>query len=129
MEELDLKYQSAKKAFKTLEAILKERYSVIVRDATIQRFEYTFEVFWKLMRSYLREKEGSETNSPKSCFREVFSAGLTTAEDTELLLKMTDSRNKTSHTYDENIAEEIYKDVKIYAPLMKRLLNLLESRL
>ena len=75
MERLVLKYQNALKALGTLKDILEEPFSVIVRDAAIQRFEYTFEAFWKFLREYLKEKEGIIANSPKSCFRETFSIG------------------------------------------------------
>ena len=50
MEKLELKHQDAAGALKTLQAILKEPYSLIVRDATIQRFEYTFEALWKFIQ-------------------------------------------------------------------------------
>jgi hypothetical protein len=42
MERLTLKYTDSVKALQTLREILKEPFSVIVRDAAIQRFEYTF---------------------------------------------------------------------------------------
>jgi len=45
MERLRLKYQDAFNALKTLEDILKEPFSMIIRDATIQRFEYTFVLY------------------------------------------------------------------------------------
>lgn len=38
-------------------------------DATIQRFEFCFELAWKLMKTVL-EYEGIEANSPRSCIRE-----------------------------------------------------------
>ena len=58
MERLELKYSDALKALNTLKDILREPFSVIVRDAAIQRFEYTFEAFWKFIREYLKEEEG-----------------------------------------------------------------------
>ena len=119
MERLKLKIKDAKKALTSLSEVMKEPYSIIVRDATIQRFEYTFEAFWKFIKEYLKEKEGAITNSPKSCFREIFSLGFTSEEETEILNEMTDSRNETVHTYKEQIAQEIYEKVKKYAPLMK----------
>ncbi|NOR64537.1 MAG: hypothetical protein GQ468_00805 [Candidatus Scalindua sp.] len=38
----------------TLKEILDEPFSVLVRDATIQRFEYTFESLWKFLRSFMK---------------------------------------------------------------------------
>ena len=48
---------------------MKEPFSMIIRDATIQRFEYTFEALWKFLKEYLKEKEGIVSNSPKACFK------------------------------------------------------------
>ena len=45
-----------------LKEILKEPYSIIIRDATIQRFEYTFEAFWKFIKEYLKQEEGKISN-------------------------------------------------------------------
>ena len=45
METLKLRIETTEKALKTLKAITEEPYSVIVRDAAIQRFEYTSETF------------------------------------------------------------------------------------
>ncbi len=76
MERLKLRYKDAKRAVDTFESILNEPYSIIVRDATIQRFEYTFEAIWKFLKEYLKEKEGIICNSPKSCYRELFKLDL-----------------------------------------------------
>ena len=76
MERLMIKYRDAVNAARTLGDILKEPFSVIVRDATIQRFEYTFEALWKFLKEYLSDHEGIISNSPKSCFREIFSLGI-----------------------------------------------------
>jgi nucleotidyltransferase substrate binding protein (TIGR01987 family) len=70
LERLKLKYSDTIRAIKTLKEILEEPFSNIVRDATIQRFEYTFEALWKFMKEYLKEREGIICNSPKSCYRE-----------------------------------------------------------
>lgn len=75
MERLTLKYKDTLHALNTLNEILRQPFSIIVRDATIQRFEYTFEALWKYIKEYLKEREGIIANSPKSCFRELFSLG------------------------------------------------------
>ena len=122
MERLELKYKDAQAALKTLEDILKEPYSAIVRDATIQRFEYTFEAFWKFVKEYLKEKEGLYANSPKSCFRELLSIGIASEDEVFQLLEMTDRRNETSHTYKEKVAQNIYDKTKGFFLLMDKIL-------
>lgn len=123
MERLELRHRDAVKALGTLKDILKEPFSAIVRDAAIQRFEYTFEAFWKFVRETLKEKEGIVANSPKSCFKEVFSLGLASEEETVALQEMTDKRNETSHTYKEDVAQGIYKKLPEYCALMEKMLS------
>jgi hypothetical protein len=73
MERMKLRHKDALDALKSLEDILKEKKTVIVRDASIQRFEYTFEAVWKYVRKYLEIKEGLICNSPKACFKSLLS--------------------------------------------------------
>lgn len=129
MERLILKYKDAKDALMTLINIFNEPYSIIVRDATIQRFEYTFEAFWKFTQEYLKVKEGIIANSPKMCFREMFSLGFCEEEETIKLLEMTDKRNETSHTYKEKVAQSIYDTVKDFSKLMDKILNSFEEKI
>ncbi len=127
MERLKLKYKDVLKALETLESISKEPFSIIVRDASIQRFEYTFEALWKFLKEYLKEKEGIISNSPKACFRDIFSLGFLTEEETVKCLEMTDRRNDTSHTYKEEMAQIIYSKTKEHFLLMKNLMNKFEN--
>lgn len=128
MERLKLKYKDARRAVATLGEILRETFSLIVRDAAIQRFEYSFEALWKFLKEYLRDKEGIICNSPKACFREIFALGFLSEEETVKYLEMTDRRNDTVHTYKEEVAEMIYNKVGEYFLLMEQLLNKFEKK-
>ena len=129
MERLALKYKDALQALNTLDEILKQPFSIIVRDAAIQRFEYTFEALWKFIKEYLKEREGIISNSPKSCFRELLSLGFLTEEETVDFLEMTDRRNDTSHTYKEEVAQIIYDKIPGYFSGMERLLQKFQQNL
>nr|WP_321497041.1 HI0074 family nucleotidyltransferase substrate-binding subunit [uncultured Methanolobus sp.] len=118
---LTMKAKVAKRALETLQEIMDEPYSVIIRDAAIQRFEYTFEAIWKLVKEYLLEREGVICNSPKSCFREAFKMRLISEDESMQALYMTDDRNMTTHTYHEDVAEEIYKELSGYYALMNKI--------
>ena len=121
-----VKRQNFLKALERLQEALEFPYSVIVRDAVIQRFEFTFELAWKALRGYLKEIHGLVCNSPKQCFREGFSLDLYNEQTTAALLKMVDDRNETTHTYDENKIEEIYKNIKNeYYDAIKQLYQLI----
>lgn len=91
----------------------------VLLDGTIQRFKFCVELGWKLLKEYLEYEKIGEFNSPRSTIKESFSIGL--IEDAEQWLDMLDDRNLTSHTYDEEIAKEIYRNVltKYYDILLK----------
>lgn len=121
MEKLTALAVDARRALSTLKAVLDEQFSVLVRDAAIQRFEYTFEVVWKLTREHLKVHEGVVSNSPKTCFRNAFQAGLLEEDETTLALEMTDDRNRTVHTYHEEVAKAIFSRLPEYSALMHTL--------
>ncbi|HEX9974410.1 MAG TPA: HI0074 family nucleotidyltransferase substrate-binding subunit [bacterium] len=123
MEKLEQLSRTAAKALSTLREITQMPFSVIIRDSAIQRFEYTFEIVWKLLKEYLKIQEGVICNSPKSCFREAFNTKLLTEEETIKALEMTDDRNLTSHTYHEELADAIYLKIPVYYNLMEKLYN------
>lgn len=80
----------------------------IARDATIKRFEFTFEVVWKTLKRFL-EHQGHECNSPRSTLKKAFAEGLiATPEEADIWLRMLEDRNLTSQTYNEALARRIY---------------------
>lgn len=123
------KLETADRALGTLEDILDEPLTTIVRDATIQRFEYSFEACWKALKEYLSEEEGVICNSPKSCFRAAFRVGLLNEEQIGHALAMTDARNTTSHTYIEALAKSVYERSAGFSALMRTTLTLIHARL
>ncbi len=130
MEPLNIRIKTAQKALKTLNAVVGLKpISRIKRDAAIQRFEYTFEATWKTVQKFLVEEEGLSPGSPKSCIRFSREVNLLNEEQTSLALEMSDSRNLTSHTYDEKIADQIYHDLKNYSILISFWLKAVELRL
>lgn len=80
----------------------------IIRDATIQRFEFTFEVVWKTLKLYL-ERQGHECGGPRPTLKKAFAENLiSTPEEADVWLQMIEDRNLTSHAYDEALANRIY---------------------
>jgi hypothetical protein len=51
MTKLDALKNQYQKAVKRLDEILKEEKSDIVRDSAIKRFEFTFDLSWKLLKT------------------------------------------------------------------------------
>ena len=111
-----------KKAFERLQEIMKEKENDIIRDSAIHRFEFTFELAWKSLKAYLEEKKGArELYFPKDTFRSAFQAGI--IDNDPLWLEMVDTRNETSHIYNEAMAEKVYKKLPAYLPLLRKLIK------
>lgn len=102
----------------------------IEREGMIQRFEYTWELAWKVMKDFLEEIGHSfDMIGPKYVLREALQAGL--IRDREDWLDALETRNLMSHTYDQAAFEAaIVKISGRYLPLFEALHEkLLEARL
>ncbi|HEX7063442.1 MAG TPA: nucleotidyltransferase substrate binding protein [Bacillales bacterium] len=86
-------------------------------DGVIQRFAFTIELYWKTLKRML-EFEGLQTSSPKQSLKQAYQ--LHWIDDEQKWLDMLKDRNRTSHTYDENLANEIYQRLKGYYPEMRK---------
>ncbi|MBE0618054.1 MAG: nucleotidyltransferase substrate binding protein [Proteobacteria bacterium] len=123
--ELALHLAVLEQALETLDEALREPFSVIVRDATIQRFEYTFELAWKLLRK-VSKIEGLETASPRQAIRAAFDVKL--IEDADAWFEMLEARNRTSHTYDAATAEEVYESAARFPALLRQVIREVRPR-
>lgn len=99
------------RALQRLKEVIEEdpkKTSAII-DGTIQRFEFTYELAWKLAKELLNYN-GIEANSPRAVIKESFAQNL--INDGEEWIRMLEDRNKTSHIYDEQQALKIYTSIK-----------------
>ncbi len=106
-----------------LEESLSRPRDPVVRDSAIKRFELCFELAWKVIQSFLRN-HGLQCRSPRDCFREAFSYGLLTEE--EVWLKIIQDRNLSVHTYNEELANQLYSRLPGYVPALRQLLRKLQ---
>lgn len=90
----------------------------IERDAAIQRFEFTFEATWKVAKHFLYDVEGVDAGSPKSVIRSCREVHLFNDEDAVLALEMVNDRNLAVHTYNEEVAIKIQKNLPRYNELL-----------
>jgi nucleotidyltransferase substrate binding protein (TIGR01987 family) len=95
----------------------------LVKNGQIQKFEYSVELCWKLIKTFLIEQHGIETVSPKSAIKKFFGVNLVDEEEYELLIQMIDDRNRLSHIYNELFFNEIYARLVIYLDLMEKVLD------
>lgn len=100
------------KVVDNLKSILKEATTPIVRDAAIKRYELCYELAWKAVQEALRTEGLEVCKSPKSCFQQAFQQGW--IENEETFIEMIARRNLTTHTYNDNLAEEIYTNLGKY---------------
>lgn len=111
MEKFKEKFENYSKALKRLEDSLKrDEFDELVLDAVIQRFEFTYELSWKLIKSYLSYNGIADVRTPREAFKEAFAAGI--IKEGDVWIDMLDDRNLTSHTYDEVEAREIFEKIK-----------------
>ena len=82
----------------------------LARDGLIQRFEFTFELAWKTLKTCFEEEGLIGLNSPKTVLREAYAAGLLKSE--ELWLAMLQDRNSTAHIYSEQVAVQICRRIQ-----------------
>jgi len=101
------------KAFQTLaEAVeLSEQreLSDLEKQGLIQRFEYTHELAWNVLKDYLENKGVTNLLGSKDATRSAFKNGL--IEEGEDWMDMIKVRNRTSHAYESEEAEAIFEDV------------------
>ena len=79
--------------------------SDLEKQGMIQAFEYTHELAWTTVKDFLEYKGQKDIYGSKDASRKAFSLGI--IEDGEGWMDMIQSRNKTSHTYNRETAEEI----------------------
>ena len=78
----------------------------MVKEGLIQRFEYTHELAWNVMKDYAKYQGNTSVGGSRDATREAFQLQLVT--DGKVWMDMIGSRNETSHTYNEETADEIY---------------------
>ena len=125
--DIQLKREQTQRALSSLEELV-SKYSenqsdVILRDALIQRFEYSTEAFWKYLKAYLQTEHNLSANSPREVIRTGLFAKLYSEEISQELLQMLDDRNLTSHTYVEELAESIAHRILDYSKNMNAVMS------
>jgi nucleotidyltransferase substrate binding protein (TIGR01987 family) len=101
-----------------------------LRDAVILRFEYTYELCWKMLKRQLEEESPHPSAVDALSFRDLLREGaekgmIRCVEDWFIYREQ---RNITAHTYDENKAISVYNTALNFLPDARDLLNELEKR-
>lgn len=115
------------KAFSQLQKFIdKGKLNEFEEQGLIQCFEYTYELAWNVLKDYLEAEGNRNIIGSKSAIMEAFKVGL--IQDGEGWMRMFKDRNKTSHTYNEETADEIVSHIYTNSyPLFLELKNKFES--
>ena len=91
--------QAVQRLREAVEEHLKHPNNDVIRDGMIQRFEFTFELSWKAAKEYLLDQGvANELNFPKQVLKSAY--GNQMINDESVWLDMLESRNRTSHIYE-----------------------------
>jgi nucleotidyltransferase substrate binding protein (TIGR01987 family) len=101
----------------------------MLRDACIQRFEFTWELAQKLLRRKLEEVEASSAGLDQMAFKELIrlAAERGLVNDPLAWFAFREQRNRTVHTYDETQAKAVFSALPGFAVAARRLLEELEK--
>jgi len=109
MNEIELSVNNFARAVDKLTEGINQASSELDRDGVLQRFEFSFELFWKTLKLILRF-EGFDCQSPRNCIKEAFRHGY--LAEGEIYLDMLEDRNLSSHIYDEQTSIDIFDRIK-----------------
>jgi nucleotidyltransferase substrate binding protein (TIGR01987 family) len=121
------RFSNYRKALGQLEKFVsKDELSELEEQGLIKAFEYTFELAWNTLKDYLEYQSILNVSGSRDAIREAYKINL--IGDGEEWMNMIVSRNLTSHSYNEDTAEEIADAViNTYFALFKNLEEKLES--
>ena len=92
-----------------------EDVDALLKEGLIQRFEYTHELAWKVMKDFAEYQGYTDIRGSRDAFRKAFEMGIISDKR---WMESIEDRNLTSHNYDNKTAEEIYKAIiTVYYPL------------
>ncbi len=108
----------------------REKTDDMLRDSVIQRFEYTYELCWKMLKRRLELDVPSPEAIDAMSFRDMIRAGAERGliDDPLLWFNYREKRNLTSHTYDEEVAQNVYRTALAFLTDARSLLAALQKR-
>jgi|SRR5690606_9668662 len=105
------RFQNFEQSLKFLEqAVEIKNPSIVEKAGTIQFFEICFELSWKVLKDYLTEQGFADLKFPREIIKKAFEVNL--IDDGQIWLEALANRNLTAHTYDEEVADRVVRDIK-----------------
>ncbi len=131
---MKLDFSPLKKALSSLDKAIirakKEKSDDELRDAVIQRFEYTFELCWKMLKRQLEQEFPTPSEIDHFSYRELLreAAERGIIEDVQKWMIYREFRNLTSHIYDERKAQQVFAEALNFYLDANSLHQILEKR-
>ncbi len=125
------RFSNFKKALTQLTRFIeKKKLNELEKQGLIQSFEYSYELAWNTLKDFYENQGETGIQGSRDAIRLAFKRGL--VENGDIWMKMIKSRALTSHTYNEELAEEIVRVIFAdyfteFKILQKKLIEL-ESR-
>ena len=76
------------------------------KQGLIQSFEYTHELAWNVMKDYFLYQGDNSIKGSRDATRSAFQVAI--IEDGQAWMDMIESRNQTTHTYNEKTTNDIH---------------------
>src|SRR3989344_3878419 len=118
MDEI-IKLEDLKSALKSLKKGFDGAKDDLDRDGVIQRFEFTFELLWKVIQDYAKYK-GLETASPRDAFRVAGDLGL--IDNPTIWFDFLKDRNLTTHIYSKEDTVKIFSHIPSFVSETEKLI-------
>ena len=101
-----------------------------IRDAVIQRFEYTYELSCKMLKRQMEQEVSNPAELDQLGFRDLLrlAAERGLLSDIENWMDFRNQRNITSHAYDRVKAQSVYQTAIQFADNARTLLEELKRR-
>jgi nucleotidyltransferase substrate binding protein (TIGR01987 family) len=132
---LDLDISPLERAIGSLEAALAQYDQTpndIVRDACIQRFEFTYELSYKMLKRFLEATSENPAAYDKLSFQNIIRAGTERdllLHDLPRWIDYRTARGTTSHAYDETKAREVFAAIPDFVEEARHLRDRLREEL
>lgn len=110
-----------------LKNVMDKRLIDGIENGMAQKFEYSIELCWKLIKNHLKKQDGIDAKSPKQSIKEFYLAGYIDEDHYLRLIDMIDDRNRLSHIYDKDEFNKILKRFPPYVKTFNRIIEILEK--
>lgn len=108
------RFSHFKSAFQSLKDAVElsnqRKLSELEQQGLIQSFEFTHELAWKVFKDYFEYQGTVDITGSRDAAREAFQKGL--VKDGQVWMEMIKSRNQTSHTYNQSVADDIVLKIR-----------------